>query len=110
MFKNIHALKFTFLLLLNSKACIEFNYDLYGGDIGSETVNNYKECHSRCSDVPACKTWTYSSLDIKYSLGDCILRNDSGNALVPTRHCKTGFKNSNNIKCSIQGTENTSWK
>ena len=90
--------------ILKSIACIEFDHDLYGGDIIQETVDNYEECHTRCAEVPACKTWTFSSADDKYSLGDCILRNDTNQTLVPTRHCKTGFKGSKNIKCAIQGT------
>ena len=92
------------MYILKYIACIEFDHDLYGGDIIQETVDNYEECHKRCAEVSACNTWTFSSADDKYSLGDCILRNDTNQTLVPTRHCKTGFKDSKNIKCAIQGT------
>ena len=84
---------------LQSKACVEFNHDLYGGDVATETANDYKECHKRCSEVPNCKTWTFSSAD----QGDCYLKNKSNGTLVPTRHCKTGLRNSKNIKCSTKG-------
>ena len=100
-FFSIYAINtaLNFVLIFKLKDCIEFGHDLYGGDVATETANNYKECHKRCSEIPACKTWTFSSAD----QGDCYLWNKPNGTLVPTRHCKTGHRSSKNIKCSTKG-------
>ena len=76
-----------------------YGYDLYGGDIGAQTANSYSECHKKCREIPLCKRWTF----VPSKNQDCYLKEEVGDEVVFCHDCKTGFRNSKDIKCGIKG-------
>ena len=82
-----------------------FGYDLYGGDIGAQTANSYNECHKKCHKDKNCQRWTF----VASKNQDCFLKEEIGKEVAFCHDCKTGFRNSKNIKCGIKGIEYQIW-
>ena len=86
-----------------------YGVDHYGGDTDAVTANSHEECRKICNENSHCKRWTYQTS----KNGACFLKDSSdGNDLKSYRpnhdveicmKCKTGFRSSNNIKCSSMG-------
>ena len=86
-----------------------YGVDHYGGDTDAVTANTYEECRRICNERSHCKRWTYQTS----KNGACFLKknmDDNGeNNYLANKDvhlcfkCKTGFQNSNNIKCSDAG-------
>ena len=80
---------------------------MYGGDVDAIPANDYEECRKICNEVPHCKRWTYQTpfdgaCYLKQSMeeGKTYLANEDVELCFK---CKTGFGNSQKVKCSEIG-------
>ena len=80
-------------------ACVLFGYDHFGGDINAETANSYKHCQRKCSEKKDCKRWTF----VESRNQECHLKTNISEKVLHCHDCKTGFRDSSNIKCGENG-------
>ena len=87
--------------------CVMPGIDMYGGDVDAIPANDYEECRKICNQVPHCKRWTYQTpfdgaCYLKQSMeeGKTYLANEDVELCFK---CKTGFGNSQKVKCSEIG-------
>ena len=85
---------------LNSfAACVLFGFDHFGGDINAETANDYEHCQRKCSAKKYCKRWTF----VISKNQECHLKTNISEKVLHCHDCKTGFRDSSNIKCGENG-------
>ena len=81
--------------------CVLHGYDHFGGDINAETANDYKHCQRKCLEEKYCKRWTF----VASMNQECHLTTNISEEVLHCHDCKTGFRNSSNVKCGEDGTK-----